>query len=765
MSFVTSLFKKPKAEYGNLETGLTANPPRRLVIGKTANGGDFTFKGLSNFEAGDNRDLSVVMVLAGHECNRLTRVWVNGELVHGELFNGTRTQIDDYNDEGKSSRPRLWLTYHDGSPNQAADTFLASTTVLPVNLTSAARLRGCAYVVATMRHDNDVLTSELTFRFEYEGANLYDRRKDTTAGGVGSHRWDDPATWEYTDNPAVGLDHYRLGMVGGASNDQIIFGMGQAVWQNPYNEFEANADICDEQVFGISRYAFNGRLSSADDHSDNITRFATAMAARPYYSGGRLFVRPKQTRPIKVTLYDSDLVDSGEYALAVSPGGDDLTNTIKGAFSDPDSSYNSVDYPDITDAALVSQDGRVFEDTLDLPDEVNENRAQRIATIELEIQKRRDQISETFMPIANVLEVGDWYERISNLRGAVTKIYEVIDLEKGRGNGHRVKVTGQETDSGVTAFGENQALPITRPDPLPPIVISRPGPPSVAASAVTETSGGASVPAIHLTLTPPGGETFESVDYFEVEYGISNELAGEDLDIETADRVIRQFTNQGQLVLPLKGVLPAATYAFHVRSIANRNPGAWGDYQEVTTAAEMVSPDTATVGGRPSAQVLDELDGFSDRGGAAVEYTGTAATEITASSLTTKGNPVRASIEFSRRSTRSYTQATDPGYEFNEVVKGAITLTISRSTDGGAFADVRTLTLNGQLKTYVIFDDGPGDDWIMLEKFTLTGKTLFTETPTAGEVVIWRGSMSAISDTPASHTVDDQFADLDVFET
>lgn len=764
MSFVTSLFKKPKFQRNPLETGLSANPARKLVVGKVANGGDFVFKGLSDFERNDNRDLSVIMVLAGHECNRLTRVWVNGEIVHSELINGFRTQIDDYNDKGKSSRPRLWLTYHNGSPNQVADSFLASTPILPVNINSTAQLRGCAYVVATMRQDDDVLQSELQFRFEYEGASLYDRRKDSTAGGSGTHRLDDPSTWEYTDNPAVALDHYRLGIFGGLNNDQMIFGMGQAVWQNPYDEFEANADLCDEQVFGLSRYAFNGRVSSADDHSEVIQRFATQMAARGYYSGGRLYVRPKQTRPIKITLYDDDLVSDTEYELSVSPSGDDLVNTIKGSFSDPASSYNAVDYPDVKDDALISEDGRVFEDTLDLKDETNENRAQRIATIDLEIQKRRDQITETFMPIANVLEIGDWYERVSNLRGAVTKIYEVVDLEKGRGNGHRVKVTGQETDSAVTAFGENQAIPIIRPEPLPPLVISRPDPPTITAAALTSSSGGAAVPAIDLTLIPPAGEAFESVVNFEVQFGISNGLTGGDLAIAPGEEQFLRFANDGQLILPLRGLLPLAQYAFRVRSGTNRHTGVWGDFQAVTTLAELTATNTGNVGELTAEQVEARLDSVIDRGGAALEYTGTAAETITASTFTTRGGDIRASLEFKRVSTRTYTQANDPGFTFDQSIKGSVTLTLSRNTESAGFVHAKTLTLDGELKTYAVFEDGPGDDWIIGEKFTLAGKTIFTETPLSDESVIWRGEVSALTDLPASHTLEDQFADLDVFE-
>ena len=48
------------------------------------------------------------------------------------------------------------------------------------------------------------------------GRKLYDPRKDTTAGGSGSHRLATPSTWEYSDNPSLALADWLHSSVYGA---------------------------------------------------------------------------------------------------------------------------------------------------------------------------------------------------------------------------------------------------------------------------------------------------------------------------------------------------------------------------------------------------------------------------------------------------------------------------------------------------------------------------------------------------------------------
>jgi len=609
MSFVGALFNKPEAPRPLLELSFSTDEPRKLIIGKTGIGGKFVFHGLSDHnDRNDNKDMTRVIVLAGHRCNRITRIWGDGELVRSTpLVHGTRTQIPHFRE---GSDQHVWMTFYDGRPGQAADSFLRGRTVRPVNWPSNATLSGCAYVVVTMRHDADVLTTPVDFIFEVEGARLYDRRKDSSVGGLGTQRWDNPNSWTYTNNPAVAADHYQLGMVGGANNDRLIFGMGRQSWQVPYDEFAANANVCDEVVLGEARYAANGVLSAGDDHKENITKLATAMAARPFDVGGRIFIRPQQARTIKLTLTDADLVGGTEFDLITNPGGSELVNTIRGTFRDPVERYTSNDYPLVEDAELISRDGRAFEDTLDLDLETSERRAQRLASIELEVQKRRDKINEQYMPIANVLDVGDWFERVSTLRGDVTKIYEVIS--KTVNIDLTVDIEARETDPSVTAFGADQARPVERPDPLPPLTISRPDPPISTAEGVPDISVGAELPSATITITTPTESTYEEIEYYEVEYGLSNELTGSALGIVAGQEQQASFINSNQTTLPLKGLIPGQTYVYRIRVIADNRPSDWSDYQIFTAPSVLISTrsrtaDDAIALGGTAAQIL--IDG------------------------------------------------------------------------------------------------------------------------------------------------------------
>ena len=95
MSFVGSLFSKPETPRPQLELSFTTDEPRKLIIGKTGVGGKFVFHGLSDHnDRNDNKDMTRVIVLAGHRCNRITRIWGDGELVRTTpLVHGVRTVI------------------------------------------------------------------------------------------------------------------------------------------------------------------------------------------------------------------------------------------------------------------------------------------------------------------------------------------------------------------------------------------------------------------------------------------------------------------------------------------------------------------------------------------------------------------------------------------------------------------------------------------------------------------------------------------------
>lgn len=594
MSFVGRLLgggRRPDPQ--PLRLSLEANEARRMIIGRAGVAGTFGFHGTSPrpsvFNVRNNDFLHQNILLAGHRCAGVPRIWGNGDLVRSQpLQHGVETEIPEYRD---GRRARLWVTWFDGRPNQTANPTQTGSNVQPVRPRASDRLSGISYISVRSQFDRDVLTTPVEWIFEVDGGFWYDRRRDSTAGGDGPQRFRNPASWGFTNNPAVVADHYQLGVIGGANNDQFIFGMGLEPWQVPFEEFQANADLCDERVplsFGReqTRYAANGVLRADSDHQDNISALSKAMAAQPYDTGGRIIIRPAQARPIVMTLTDADLVSGEPYMLDPTPSGTDLINTVRGSYREPANKHNEQEYPLVQDEEQVANDGRAFEHTLDLDLETNGARAQRLASIELEVQQRRDVLEETFMPIANRLEVGDWFERVSNLRGPVTKIFEVTNLV--RRADLTVEVTARETDPAIVAFNPSQARPIELPDPLPPLTGFRPPAPEFTPSPQEREGGGATGPVVLIEVVPQDPEDLTDVDFFELQFGISNGLEGSELGIAQGLGQILRFSGS-ETNFELTGLMPSTTYAYRIRAVRGGLTGDYGAFMEVTTTNNFVA--------------------------------------------------------------------------------------------------------------------------------------------------------------------------------
>ncbi|MEY9629888.1 hypothetical protein [Sinorhizobium fredii] len=71
-----------------------------------------------------------------------------------------------------------------------------------------------------------------------DGALLYDPRKDSTQGGSGAHRYDNPSTWEFSKNIALMRLWHLCHPVGGKMSYENMY---LADWGNA-------ADVCDENV-------------------------------------------------------------------------------------------------------------------------------------------------------------------------------------------------------------------------------------------------------------------------------------------------------------------------------------------------------------------------------------------------------------------------------------------------------------------------------------------------------------------------------------
>ncbi len=81
-------------------------------------------------------------------------------------------------------------------------------------ITYSAALPGFAYSVFSI--PLSAVAGQLGFSALIGGRALYDPRKDSTAGGSGSHRLATPSTWEYSDNPSLAYADWLASTVYGA---------------------------------------------------------------------------------------------------------------------------------------------------------------------------------------------------------------------------------------------------------------------------------------------------------------------------------------------------------------------------------------------------------------------------------------------------------------------------------------------------------------------------------------------------------------------
>ena len=92
-------------------------------------------------------------------------------------------------------------THYTGGQSTADADLVAAFAAQSITYTDT--LEGYAYSVFHL--PTVLFTGQLELTAWIKGRKLYDPRKDSTAGGSGSHRLADPATWEWSENPALCL--------------------------------------------------------------------------------------------------------------------------------------------------------------------------------------------------------------------------------------------------------------------------------------------------------------------------------------------------------------------------------------------------------------------------------------------------------------------------------------------------------------------------------------------------------------------------------
>jgi len=419
----------------------------------------------------------------------------------------TISQTTIYCDDD-GSNPKMWRYDHLGSASQAADANLVAASATGTSLwTNKCRLQGMGYFVWHMEYDqNKFATGTPTPLLVLRGRRIYDPRQDPTYGGSGSQTRADESTWTWTDNSALCLLDYLLGV---NLNGTRIGGCGIPIRALDIQSFINAANICDETVAAkdgstVKRYTANGFVSSQEDKQGVIMGLLLSMSSLLVYRGGYITLIPGAAQTSVMSLSDSDLAGPITTTAAVSR--QDKSNSITSVSADPAQLYATVAAPLLTVAQYVTDDGGIrLERELRHRFTTNLPTVQRINKLALANDREQFKIDGPFKPRAQQVSVGDTFMYSCVPASIVNQ--KMICLSRDLNDDGSVRIVArEETDAKYSwADSEEQDAPrFNINQKLDPTLIARPlsGDVSATATAISGANG-SSVPALHLTANAP----------------------------------------------------------------------------------------------------------------------------------------------------------------------------------------------------------------------------------------------------------------------
>ena len=411
-SAMQSLSPKPKlGSFGSFafdaanRTQMVKQPitSRREVYGQTRVSGPLAFVASTS----EDRHLHLVVLLAAHECQEITTVYLDDEAL---TLDGSGGVTGPSRYAGK-----VRVKKHLGTATQAADSDLVSEVA---EWTVDHRLQGICYLYVRLEYDADAFPNGIpNISALVKGKKLYDSRTGSTA---------------YSTNPALAIRDYMT---------NTSYGFSAASAEIDDAAFVTAANICDESVAlasggSESRYTLNGTIDSANAPRQTLENLLTACGGIMTFTNGKFGMKAAKYVAPTLTLTDDDL--RGPISVQTKRSRRDNFNAVKGVFSPASTNYIPTDYPALTSATFEAEDGGVqqFLD-YDLPYTPSSPMAQRLAKIAL--YRNRQQITMDYPASLRAfkLAVGDTVAITNDGFGFAAKVFEVaewtLSLEGGEG--------------------------------------------------------------------------------------------------------------------------------------------------------------------------------------------------------------------------------------------------------------------------------------------------------------------------------------------
>jgi len=469
--------------------------PRQAVLGRAAVAGSLV--DIFSYGGKYGTDWEVLVIaLADHRCDALEGFFVDDTYV---AFTADGT-VAGFNNQ-------LQVFWRSGTWDQTVPSIL--TTNGP-GWTANDRGRGVAYVVVAYKADASDAKNPVwpggrpRFRWVVRGLRCYQARKDSTVGGSGAHRWNDPTTWEWTENPIDIRYNWVRGIYAGdrvTEPGMLLVGRGLSAIEAPPANVFARANICDEVVDGAPRYRIGGVVASTEPFIDVESDFAAAVAGTISQPEGAVEVNPGVAKSPIASFTDADLLVGSSVTWnerILGQQDDDWLNTVAARFVDPAQRWNVRSAPVRRDTADVIADGGPREAQPSLDFVTNLPQAQRVAEIIRRLGRLWGRAQVTLPPRFASIEEGDWVTWQSDryFDGA-TLTFQVEAWGSNQAWHHQL--TLRQISSSVYSDTAPLSDGVIASSQTPPPTVGTPGASAWVLTAAQITAGGVRVPALLVT--------------------------------------------------------------------------------------------------------------------------------------------------------------------------------------------------------------------------------------------------------------------------
>lgn len=493
------LMPKPSVSRNAQETQLQFNEVgRRFAFGETATAGSLVDAFNYGGKYGTDNEV-VIFALADHLCDSLVGVYVNDKFVPW-VGDGNYPEFDDHH---------LSMYFRNGSETQ---TLPSVVTTHGPGWTSNDNGAGICYAVVDYLADSPTAKHPAwpggrpTFLWVLKGKPLYDPRLDSTvAGGSGSHRWTDPTTYQWSDNPIVAHYNYERGIYACdrvTAPDMLLVGRGLTETEAPPTRIFAGANLCDELVGGDRRYTANGIVASDQEYLEVAEMFAAATGGIIIQPEGSVQIEPAQAKAPVALITDADVVVGSRIIYnqsLLSRADSEWVNTVIPRYVSPAQKYADHAAPVRRVFDDVLADGGSREETIMLQLVTNERQAGVIGEIHRRLGRLWGRAELTLAPRRAEIEEGDWIQWQSDRWfGGATKTFRVENygLDAKWQNRLKLREINSAVYDGVTGTtGSSTDYSTT----TPPIDIGTPDSGNWTLAPATLTNNGVSVGVLELT--------------------------------------------------------------------------------------------------------------------------------------------------------------------------------------------------------------------------------------------------------------------------